>query len=682
MSKSIRRFALTILLHIAATYPVAAQDSAEPEDSLGLDSLLNIEISAAAKRNQSANGGSAAVTAAAKYKQSARDAPASVTIITSDDILIHGYQTLEDILQMVRGVYVSNDRNYSYLGVRGFSRPTDYNDRIVLLLNGHSLNENVYGSALLGTELALDLDHVARIEVIRGPGSALYGTNAMFAVINVVTRDGNAVDGARVRAEAGSCGRVGGAVEAGRRSGNGLDWTVSGMWGDVRGQTLYFPEYDDPATNNGLAANNDWDRYYGLVAAAGYKRFSVQGAFSDRTKAVPTGSYETVFDDDDARTEDRRGFVELKYDSPWGDNRQFMGRLYYDNYFYAGTYPYEIDQSDDSRGDWIGAEAQYRWDPRADNRLVVGVEHQNNLHADYTQWDADTVYFEGEFPFTLWSAYIQDEAQLTRSLSVTAGIRHDYNSTVGSTTTPRGAIVFSPPRLGTLKLMFGEAYRAPNVFEREIGGGNLVKGNPNLQPERIRTYELAWEYRLKRGLRGVLSLYHYDMHDLIDPTVDPADSLTVYTNVGRASARGAEVELDGYWSKGTSMAVSYSYQEATDSGTDEPITNSPQHAAKLVGVLPIGKHLTLAARGLYESRRLTVYDTWTKPYFIAGLTTTVRPRLSPASPWGTVLARASLVLTVNNIFDAEYQTPGGLEHRQPAIMQNGRNMLLKLRFEL
>ena len=92
------------------------------------------------------------VFGASRFQQSVIDAPASVTIVTRDDIERFGYRTLADILRVVRGFYVSNDRNYSYVGVRGFSRPGDYNTRVLLLIDGHRLNDNIYDQALIGTE--------------------------------------------------------------------------------------------------------------------------------------------------------------------------------------------------------------------------------------------------------------------------------------------------------------------------------------------------------------------------------------------------------------------------------------------------------------------------------------------------------------------------------------------------
>ena len=132
------------------------------------------------------------VFGASKREQRVTEAPSSVTILTAHDIRTFGWRTLADALGSVRGFYTTYDRNYTYVGVRGFGRPSDYNNRVLVLVNGHRFNDNVYDQALIGTEFPIDLALVERIEIIRGPGSALYGSSAFFAVINIVLRRGGA----------------------------------------------------------------------------------------------------------------------------------------------------------------------------------------------------------------------------------------------------------------------------------------------------------------------------------------------------------------------------------------------------------------------------------------------------------------------------------------------------------
>ena len=125
---------------------------------------------------------------ASKHPENVSETPASVTVITRSDIRAYGWRTLAEVLQSVRGYWVNSDRDYSYLGVRGFARPGDNNTRILLLVNGHRLNDNIFYQALIGTEFPLDVELIERIEIVRGPASSLYGTNAFFGVINVVTQ--------------------------------------------------------------------------------------------------------------------------------------------------------------------------------------------------------------------------------------------------------------------------------------------------------------------------------------------------------------------------------------------------------------------------------------------------------------------------------------------------------------
>jgi len=154
---------------------------------MSLDDLLRVEV-----------------RGASRYAQPLADSPASVTVIEQHELQRHGYRNLAEALSSVPGAYVSNDRNYSYLGVRGFNRPGDYNSRILLLTDGARRNDALYDQAQIGNESPIELDWVKRLEFVSGPASAVYGANALFGIVNAVMLDGGDINGARLTADVGS----------------------------------------------------------------------------------------------------------------------------------------------------------------------------------------------------------------------------------------------------------------------------------------------------------------------------------------------------------------------------------------------------------------------------------------------------------------------------------------------
>src|SRR5207247_1263804 len=183
------------------------------------------------------------VEAASKYRQKTTEAPSSVTIITSDEVKKYGHRTLADVLQTVPGMYVTYDRNYAFLGVRGVNLG-DNNNRVLLLVDGHRLNNSLSDSAYIGTEFILDVDLIDRVEIIRGPGSSLYGNNAFFGVINVITRKGPDMTGigAEGSGEIGSFDTWKGRATWGSKFENGLEMLLSGSFYSSDGQDrLYYP---------------------------------------------------------------------------------------------------------------------------------------------------------------------------------------------------------------------------------------------------------------------------------------------------------------------------------------------------------------------------------------------------------------------------------------------------------
>src|SRR5437867_4798519 len=231
------------------------------------------------------------VFGASKYEQKPSEAPASVSIVTNEEIRKFGYRTLSEILKSVRGFFTTYDRNYSYIGARGFDRPGDYDARVLLLLDGHRANDNVYDQASIGTEAFIDVAAIDRIEIIRGPSSSLYGTNAFLAVINVVSKSGRSLKGTEIAASGGSFSTGELRMSYGGRSDSGMETFVSGSYADSGGQNLFYPEFDSPATNNGWAKEADGDTYARLFGKMSFRNVRVEGGYSSRDKKVPTASF-------------------------------------------------------------------------------------------------------------------------------------------------------------------------------------------------------------------------------------------------------------------------------------------------------------------------------------------------------------------------------------------------------
>ena len=305
-----------------------------------------------------------------KFEQVVTEAPASVSVVTAEEIKRYGWRTLSDVLKASRGFFTSYDRNYSYIGMRGFNRPGDYNTRVLLLLDGHQINDVIYESAAVGTEFILDLALIDRIEIIRGPSSSLYGAGAFFGVINVISRNGRQLDGFELGGPAGSY-RTGSARISYGKAYDGGEFLVSGSGYSSRGDdNLFYPEFNDPSANNGVASDMDRDKNYSLFLSAHLRDFTLAGALVSREKRIPTASFGTIFNNPRTTSLDERSYLDLKYDKAL-DGTSITARLFYDEYRYKGDFanqdiaanpngffPESYVNRDDHRARWWGAEAQ------------------------------------------------------------------------------------------------------------------------------------------------------------------------------------------------------------------------------------------------------------------------------------------------------------------------------------
>ena len=196
------------------------------------------------------------VNAASKYAEDAAAAPAAVTVLTAGDIRTYGWRTLGEVLNGVRGIYLRDERIYTYIGVRGFARPGDYSSRLLITIDGMRINDNIYDQSLGGREFPLEAGLIERVEFIAGPGSSLYGSNALLGAINIVTKTAAALAGTSVAATAGSESARGASLRHGSQW-DGGSLVLAAHFERRPGADRYFREFDSPATFNGVARGVD-----------------------------------------------------------------------------------------------------------------------------------------------------------------------------------------------------------------------------------------------------------------------------------------------------------------------------------------------------------------------------------------------------------------------------------------
>ncbi|MCE9535294.1 MAG: TonB-dependent receptor, partial [Nitrospirae bacterium] len=436
---------------------------------------------------------------------STQEAPASITLITAQEIRRFGYRSLADILRSVRGFYSTYDRNYSYIGLRGFARPGDYNTRVLLLIDGHRLNDGVYDMAPMGTDFLFDVSLIERIEVIRGPGSSLYGNNALFGVINVITKSGAGRKGLQADVGGGSLGTLKAMGSYGHVTGSGREVLIAGSTYRSHGQDrIHIPEFDgrdSPAVAVGLD-DDQASSAFGSVSAG---RFSFQAGMTHRLKQIPTASFGTAFGDSRTQTVDDRAFFNGVYEGPIGQGWTATARMGYDYYNYEGQYPTPEHGSvtlytDQSRSHSFTGELTARRRLGRVHLFTAGTEIRRDVQNE--QWASDPTgpYFDLDAPGTKTGVYVQDEIRPVSWLLLNAGLRLDRFADYGTRTTPRAALVLLPRQRTAIKLLHGRAFRAPNPYERYYYAQPSQSGS-QLRPEQIQSTDLVWEESLTNHLR-------------------------------------------------------------------------------------------------------------------------------------------------------------------------------------
>jgi iron complex outermembrane receptor protein len=613
------------------------------------------------------------VVGASKYEQTLGEVAAAVSVISRDEIKAFGWRTLAEALASLPGVYTTYDRQYTYLGTRGFGLPGDFNTRVLVTINGNRVNDAVFDQAYIGRDFPVDMDLVDRIEFIPGPGGAVYGQNAMFGVVNVVTRSGAQVDGAEmVAAYQRPQGQREGRASWGRRLDDGVDvlLSVSGM--RARGQDRFIDF--GSAGVSGVAAGLDGERDQEFLAHLARGPWSFDFSYGDRLKNDPVGTYLSDPLTQGQYQRDRHLLAQLQYQDRLADNtlhlstRLFLGGERYDAPFsYAG-----VPTAQTAASDWRGAEIRLVSTAWASHKLMLGTEYQVNARQDQAFDDFATAANSVAIPGSGWRAglYAQDEWSVGDTLSATLGLRLDGNNAVGNALSPRVGLIWRATPQTVWKALYGRAHRAPNVFERDFSYQSQV-ANPSLDGEMIDTVELVADHRVgpELALRG--SVYYWTMEKLITLATDPVSGLPQYQNGKDVRAVGVELSGARTWGWGGHLRGSLSYQHPRYGGGDK-LPNSPQLLGKLSLSAPLAAtDLRLGYELQYSSQRMAIDGTGVGGYALHNVNLV-------ADRWAKGL---EVSLGIFNVLDTHYQQPASRNNWQNVLDQDGRSVRATLLYK-
>ncbi len=545
------------------------------------------------------------IVTASKYTQKLSETASSVTVIDKQQIKQFGYRTVGDALRSVPGFFVNNNRSYENVGIRGFDQSSDFNGRMLVMIDGIRINEPIFDSGFVGSELPLDIDLVEQIEVVRGPGSSMYGSNAFLAVINVITRKGNDYQGGELAGAWSSFDTYKGRFSYGRKHDNGLEYLVSGTGLSSEGPALKFPEQASDNNPDGLTKTNKEDGEQ-VFAKAHWGDFSFEGGYGNRNKGFPGGFYGTNFDDPGNNYHDSEAFVNLQYEKTLAPNLELIARAFYGDYNNRGLYQYGSTTNNSlSHAWWTGFETRLISTHFDRHTVIGGLEVQENWLQDQMNFDTNpyALYSQDTHNSHRIGVYLQDDIAVTEQLKLSLGARIDDYSLVNNILfSPRVGLIYQLFPETTLRLQYGHAFRAANAYQQfqayepnksdEDGDGIAetlnfrgLLANPSLQPEQVETYEVGVEQTIAKYWDFTATGYYMNLDKLIAvQAVD--DDFNQQTNTNSQTGYGGEFALRRQWANGIQLRTGYSVQYAKNEDGSS-ILNIPHHIYQLNLMAPL-----------------------------------------------------------------------------------------------
>jgi iron complex outermembrane receptor protein len=579
------------------------------------------------------------ISVATGTKQPVGKAPAVASVITAEDIKAIGATDIDEALETVPGLHVARSKDgynpiYSFRGVS-----SEYNPQVLMLINGIPIT-NAYGGNRNNFWGGMPVQAVARIEVVRGPGSAVYGADAFAGVINIITKTKQDIKGTEVGGRVGSFDTYDG-------------WALHGdTWAGF--DVAAMVEYHDTQGQNSIIdadTQTNFDKLFGTHASLAPGPVNLQrrnfdarldlsrdhwrfrGGLQRRNDqgASPT-SAQTL--DPNGRGGSERWNADLNYDNPdfakdWDVKAQISyldtsqvtetdfalfppgaklpinpatgiigsgplvtfpqgfiaGPSFYERHarFNTSAFYTGFDRHTLRMGTGFNYSSLYEVAAHKNSGINPVTGTANPLLPNFSVIDVTGTPYLPIQPADRknFFAFFQDEWKFVKDWSLTAGVRYDNYSDFGNTLNPRTALVWETRYDLTTKLMYGSAFRAPSFQELYSINNPVNRGNPSLKPETMDTLELAFDYRPMDKLRLGLNLFNYWWKDIIRFVPDAGASTVTAQNSGLQTGYGSEVEAEWQAFETLKLLGNYAFQKPRDTTLNHDAGNSPHHMVYL-----------------------------------------------------------------------------------------------------
>ena len=542
------------------------------------------------------------VSTASRFTQSSAQSANLTYVVTANDIAQFQYQTLAQILQSLPGIYVSSDGAFQYVGVRGLGQPGDFNSRLLFLLDGVRINENIYDAGLLGSDALIDVENIDRVEFAAGPGAAVYGNNAFFGVVNILTKTAQQLRGAGVKLSLQSDGANKYFIHTANRLEQGSEWWFSAGHQQHPQMPLAFPapqhfaDQFEQLNNEHLTRLRLGGKHQGLRFQA---LWSTQRRNSPDLLPTPQGWLTAPVQDQNDNL-----LLSLAHQHELRDDLSLSGHLNYNSSEYQRAAPlfhpeWGLTSLDsDQLGRWYSGDLLLQYQGLATHDLLAGVEFQDDVRQQIeVRFHHDAELLQGYYGHNQRrSFFLQDQWQYSATQSLLLGARYDDTRVSGHRISPRLGWIWQWSDTQQIKLLYGSAYRAANLYEFAT---NFSFDQPVPEDEVINSAEISYEQRLSTRFSYRLAWFDAGMRRLIRMTPDAA----VFSNAQRIQQHGLNLDLDWRLDSGQMLTAAWSWQRGRDV-SGYPLQNSPQHLLKLQLLQPLPMLSTeLSLQVLALSRR-------------------------------------------------------------------------------